>query len=104
MFSAACSTTLRYSSSLSEFLLRLLSLGDVEHEALPAEGMTIFVAHEHRLVAQPDHTTVPGEHPVLQGERVPGLAGTPVLGKHPPPVVGMQHLRPVVGIGRHLLW
>src|SRR5215208_1018260 len=60
--------------ALSELLFSLLPLGDVEHEALPVEGMALFVAHSRRLVAQPDHTTVPGAYPVLEGEWGAGLA------------------------------
>jgi hypothetical protein len=84
-------------------LLQPLALGHVGLDAQPVEGLALLVVHQGRLVPDPNHRAVPGDLPVLQRRRVPRPVGALVLGQHPLPVVRVEDLDPVSGLGEGFL-
>src|SRR5215207_2731520 len=67
---------LELSIQLQDLCLRLFTRGDVDLDPLPADGTSLIVSQKHRLVMEPDHASIPGEHPVLHAR---GLTGAPTL-------------------------
>src|SRR5262245_35256948 len=47
---------------LVELLFYLLACSYVKHNALEKQGLAIQVAHDHRLVIEPDHPPVTRQH------------------------------------------
>ena len=60
-------------------------------------GFSVLVAHEDRLVPDPDHAVVGREHPVLEREWLAGLIGPSVLQLHLLAVVRVDPAEPIGG-------
>ncbi len=86
-----------------QVLLGGLALGDVVEDAVP-DRRAGFIGLEDRLVEDPDGATVAGEHPVVDRWRV-AIADRParLLRQRPLAVLGMQQLRPELGVRQPLL-
>ena len=82
----------------AELFLDELLLCDIVLDALPVERTPRFVAHEGRLVPDPDYPPVAGVLPVLGPEGLTGPVGPLVLGEHPLPVVRVHDVQPVVRV------
>src|SRR5690349_2570948 len=78
---------LELSIQLQDLRLRLFARGDVDLDPLPADGTPLIVSQEHRLVMEPDHAAVPGEHTVLHAG---GLTCAPAL------LHGMEDSRAII--------
>ena len=79
---------------VAELLLHVLSLRDVEHDALDQGPSVRRIGN--RLVPEPDDATVLRVHPVLGSERLPGGQRRVPVPHHAGVVVGMNPLRPDV--------
>ena len=74
--------------------LRALAVGDVEHHALPGDGVPVRVPDHHGPVGEPAHPAVARDHPVLGLERLAGLLDPPVLGGHALTVLRVDRREP----------
>ena len=85
-----------------ELALERLALGDVGEHALVVDALPAL-GSQHALVADPDHSPVLGDHPVLGGERHPEDRVALLLLEHPVAVLGMDAPRPQRRVGGPLL-
>ena len=81
-------------------LLCALSVGDVDHHALPVHRAGELVLHHGRLLAHPDDASVSGDHPVLREERREGAPRCDVRGDHPLAVVRVEDVEPELVLGQ----
>ena len=83
-------------------LLGLLALGDLVHHAVDLVGPAAARAHRHGLVVEPARPPRDVDDAVLARERLAGLDRASVPGDGRLAVVGMDPLRPGVGVGQPL--
>jgi hypothetical protein len=74
--------------------LQLLSLGDVEHDAVDQARIAVLVPKHDGVVPEPHHSPVPGDHPVLVAEWLAAGPTPEVRGQRLLPVLRVQRLVP----------
>ena len=83
---------------VGDLLLRGLPFGDVEHHALDQLRASLRVGEHDRRVTEPHDAPVAPHEPVLEDERLSGLPAAEVGGDGLVPVLGMEQVRPQVGV------
>ena len=84
-----CSSALRGEQPVC-LVLHTLALADVNEEALSEERLAIRAGDDPRVLAEPDHFTVPRQHPVLALEGGAALGRSRDPGEHSFPIVWME--------------
>ena len=83
---------------VGDLLLRGLALGDVEHHALDQLRAPLRVGEHDRRVTEPHDAPVAPHEAVLEDERLTGLPAAEVGRDGLVPVLGVEQVRPQVGV------